>query len=196
MGEWESEKWRFRLGNRYNTLRLHAFWVWKPLWVLAWNRQRSFQFLPLGVNLPSGKHCIKKQASQYSRYACYWFEYPTKYCFSFRHGPRTRCWAEDQRVRCRARTISTALVLVGGFKSDLRDIISTALVLVISASSCIMFYTFITIASGMQGVLVSTPPLLHLPHTYLSGALAWGWGFVLAGLWRLEIVSLTYLISD
>ena len=63
-----------------------------------------------------------------------------------------------------ARTISTALVLVGGFKSDLRDIISTALVLVISASSCIMFYTFITIASGMQGVLVSTPPF-YIYHT-------------------------------
>ena len=121
-GKWESEKWRFRFGNRYNTLRLHAFWVWKPLWVLAWNRKRSFSFCPW-VYLPSGKHCIKKQAFQYSNHACYALNDSTKYLLSLGTGQGR---GAEQKINVRgvgARTISTALVLVGhGLKSDLRDI--------------------------------------------------------------------------
>ena len=73
--------------------------------------------------LPSGKHCIKKQAFQYSNHACYALNDSTKYLLSLGTGQGR---GAEQKINVRgvgARTISTALVLVGhGLKSDLRDI--------------------------------------------------------------------------
>ena len=121
-GKWESEKWRFRFGNRYNTLQLHAFWVWKPLWVLAWNRQRSFQFLPLGENLPLVN--IVSRSRRFNIVDMHAIGLSTRLNIDSSSGTGQGRGAE-QKINVwgvGARTISTALVLVGGLKSDLRDI--------------------------------------------------------------------------
>ena len=76
-----------------------------------------------GCKFASGKHCIKKQAFQYSNHACYALKDSTKYLLSLGTGQGR---GAEQKINVRgvgARTISKALVLVGhGLKSDLRDI--------------------------------------------------------------------------
>ena len=66
---------------------------------------------------------IKKQAFQYSNHACYALNDSTKYLLSLGTGQGR---GAEQKISVRgvgARTISTALVLVGhGLKSDLRGI--------------------------------------------------------------------------